>query len=263
MALSGLAATIRAMATSPSRSRSTPVRSRDLIPPPNASRALLFAGGAAGVGAVAWGLVIQFADMEIGWLAWGIGALIGAAMVKGGGHGTALAIVSGVLALLSIAAGKAWAYQSIVGEMVEQQGAFLEATHDYDTLAADAKGWAALGSNPSSDAVRTYMAEYGYEGLTPSEFREGAGVMLETFAAVNPPREAFGEPLAEAFAPTFLDVVTGQNGKDMLFDLLFVALGIGTAFGLVMKHTTELRLQARRAAREARDEDGDAHPEGA
>lgn len=47
------------------------------MPPSQTTRAMTFAGVAALVGAAAWGLVAFYAHREIGWLAWGIGALVG------------------------------------------------------------------------------------------------------------------------------------------------------------------------------------------
>ncbi|MHB1157218.1 MAG: hypothetical protein ACYC26_10315 [Phycisphaerales bacterium] len=60
------------------------------------------------VGAAAWAVIAYYANLEIGWLAWGIGAAVGAAV--GFGCGVAANPMSGGLAagiaILSIVAGK-------------------------------------------------------------------------------------------------------------------------------------------------------------
>ena len=77
----------------------------DLLPPPPIGRATVAGTGAAMMGAAAWGLIAYYGNVEVGYLAIGIGALIGWVMVKAGGHGTPIAVCAGLLTLLSILSG--------------------------------------------------------------------------------------------------------------------------------------------------------------
>ena len=61
---------------------------------------------AGAVGALAWALIAWQAHFEIGYLAWGIGLLVGIASHKLGGSGTANGILCAIIVLLSIFAGK-------------------------------------------------------------------------------------------------------------------------------------------------------------
>ena len=73
-------------------------RSNELLPPPPVGIPLALASLAALLGAAAWGLLAIYADLQHGFLAWGIGGLVGFAVVKGGGYGKQQAILAAVLA---------------------------------------------------------------------------------------------------------------------------------------------------------------------
>ncbi len=53
--------------------------------------------GTAILGAVVWAGIVIKTEYEIGWLAWGIGALIGFGTVKAGGSGMRPAVLAAVL----------------------------------------------------------------------------------------------------------------------------------------------------------------------
>ncbi len=67
-------------------------------------------GGVVGglVGAAVWGAVTYYSGWEIGWIAWGIGGLVGLGVYQGGrGHGGAgLGAIAVVLALAAVLLGK-------------------------------------------------------------------------------------------------------------------------------------------------------------
>jgi hypothetical protein len=91
---------------------------------------LLAAGaglGAAAVGGVVWGLVVKWSDYEIGIVAWGIGFLVGAAVVAAtrGGKGPALQAIAVVSALAGILLGKYLGFAFVVQEQAEAAGVKL------------------------------------------------------------------------------------------------------------------------------------------
>jgi hypothetical protein len=67
-------------------------------------------GGLAGgiLGAAAWAALAYFANLEVGWIAWGIGLLVGLGVLIGNGRerSHAAGVVAVVLSVLSIVAGK-------------------------------------------------------------------------------------------------------------------------------------------------------------
>lgn len=65
-----------------------------------------FIGGA--FGAVAWALLYHYADFEVGWIAWGIGALagVGVRAVAKDNHGFAPGVVAVLAAVVALGAGK-------------------------------------------------------------------------------------------------------------------------------------------------------------
>jgi hypothetical protein len=96
---------------------------------PSESLVRALGGGliAAIVGGVAWGLIVKLSDYEVGFVAWGIGFLVGTAVVlaSGGAKGRQLQITAVVLALVGILIGKYLGYALIVQEEAESFGASI------------------------------------------------------------------------------------------------------------------------------------------
>jgi hypothetical protein len=67
---------------------------------------------AAIAGGVVWGLIVRWSDYEIGFAAWGIGFIVGTAVVFGARHrrGLPLQLIAVVLALAGIVLGKYLAF---------------------------------------------------------------------------------------------------------------------------------------------------------
>ncbi len=61
-------------------------------------------GGA--IGAVAWGLITKYTNYEVGFVAWGIGLLVGFGALLLGGGGKANGIACAIIAAVAIFAGK-------------------------------------------------------------------------------------------------------------------------------------------------------------
>ena len=91
--------------------------------PPSGSLLVATAAGlaAAIVGGVVWGLIVKWSEYEIGIVAWGIGFLVGAAVlaVTRGRKGTALQVVAVAAALVGILLGKYLGFAFTVQEQLE------------------------------------------------------------------------------------------------------------------------------------------------
>jgi hypothetical protein len=96
---------------------------------PSQSLVRALAGGliAAIIGGVAWGLIVKLSDYEVGFVAWGIGFLVGTAVVlaTGGAKGRQLQITAVVLALVGVLIGKYLGFALIVQEDAESFGASI------------------------------------------------------------------------------------------------------------------------------------------
>jgi len=83
--------------------------------------------GAAVVGGIAWGLIVKWTDYEIGFAAWGIGFIVGTAVVFGaqGKRGTPFQLLAVVLAVGGIVLGKYLAFVWIGQDILDEVGASL------------------------------------------------------------------------------------------------------------------------------------------
>jgi hypothetical protein len=97
-------------------------------PPAPDGRAIALAavaGIATGiVGGIAWGLIVKLSDYEIGIVAWGIGFVVGTAVLVAAGRrkGLPLQLVAVVGALVGILVGKYLAYAMVIQELASEQG---------------------------------------------------------------------------------------------------------------------------------------------
>ncbi len=95
------------------------------------SKGVLYAATAGLIGAVIWGLIAYYADMELGLLAWGIGAAVGVAMMAGAQEKAGMP--TGMLAL-GIAAASILGGKLIMVEMI-----FSEVDTEWDAEIARLK----------------------------------------------------------------------------------------------------------------------------
>jgi hypothetical protein len=86
--------------------------------------AVLAGLGAAVVGGIAWGLIVKSTDYEIGFAAWGIGFIVGTAVVFGaqGRRGTPFQVLAVVLAVVGIVLGKYLAFVWIGQDVLDEVG---------------------------------------------------------------------------------------------------------------------------------------------
>lgn len=86
-------------------------------------RGLVGGLAAAVVGGLAWGLTVSATDYEIGFLAWGIGLLAGAAVVaaSGGERGRSLQAVAVLCGALGIVLGKYLAFVDVLKDVVRAE----------------------------------------------------------------------------------------------------------------------------------------------
>jgi len=209
--------------------------------------ALAGAAGAALVGALAWAAISYVTEYEIGYMAWGVGLLVGLAAVRLGGRGAAVGVAAAVLTLVSIFAGKLFATQLLVEKHLTAGAEETFSRAFYDEMRSDAEAWGDVGDASDEDAVRLFMVERAYvESDDPSEvtraelaqFRSLSIPELERLADERPSFEQWRDRAIAETRSSFAaeNSTVGLVASDLnLIDLVFAVLAVSTAFGLVAR----------------------------
>ena len=197
------------------------------------------------VGALVWTGVGYTTDLEIGWIAWGIGALAGYGMHRGlGGAGD---FASGALAAVIALAGVFFGKYATVHFAVERSLGELEATPiDAQTVRV----------HLADEVVREWEAEgrelVWPEGMSieiaeqPAQYPPGVWDEAETrFAALSAQDRARIKKDMEAERATALQAMRPQIASASFqeslgaYDLLWAGLALATAFRIASRRTTE------------------------
>ena len=200
--------------------------------------AFMGAVGAALLGAAIWGGIAYLTGYEVGYVAWGIGFIVGFGAKALGAKGHTAGVICAGLALLSIFTGKMFTLRMVVGNEVEKAARQHLTQEVYRTVQRDAADFALV---ESEDAYPAFMASHGYsKSQNPAEvtkkelveFKRASAPRLREFQKEQPDfhawrRAAVDAAMAEISLPGLL--------RDSLhpFDLLFAFLGIVTAFRVV------------------------------
>lgn len=226
----------------------------------------LGAGGAV-LGALVWAGIAALAGVEIGYVAWGVGALVGGGALLGGARGTMHCVCAAALALAGILGGKLYGAHLLVEQQLASVGAMFDRT-SFDrlravaareaaapageTFAADFVGTAdepedvAGGGGGSGDADEAGDADAAEAAetvvLSAAEQAELAKVLAaaradreRTMARLREPDYTFEQWRADQLRELRRHVsVTSFVAENFgAIDVLFLALGLATACGLV------------------------------
>lgn len=196
---------------------------------------------AALFGAWVWRIVAVTFEYEFALIAWAIGGAVGFAAASAGSRGMLAGVVCAVLAFGSIGLGKYWAYSAFVDQFQEAISGAVEFDEEmYDYFDEEMEDARLLVSGSGSDIfIRRYMVERGYTYATDpariseaelAEFREYVEPELRDMARNAPEFEEWQASTVESldeFSPWAM-----MREDFGVFDILFVFLGIGTAFRL-------------------------------
>lgn len=222
---------------------STQSRSREAQIP----MSLLGASLAAGAGALVWAAVAYFTGYEVGYVAWGIGAVVGIASVRFGGHGLVCAAGAAVLSVVGIGAGKLLGTHFAVGNELRKacEESFTPELHK--EMVRDAADWAELGGKPGDAELRTFLVEHGYtaaespESVPQKELVEFQANMAPLLASMHANKTSYEDWFAERAAESRqrfdeeFSIVQANIDELNLIDAVFVLLGVVTAFGIVQR----------------------------
>jgi len=210
---------------------------------------LAFATFAAIAGAFAWYLIATMFDYELGFVAWGIGGLIGLAAALGGSRSDAAGVACGVLlVVLAIFGGKYMAMSSIAAEyqaMVSGDASDPETMEMFEEFQFDASSFARIDAN-DENAVKTFMVDHWFIDAESSasvtsddldyfrtEFQPG----LEDQIASPMNFEQWHAGMMGNVDAVFQDISPVSMVIDTLgpMDILFLLLGVSTAFQLARR----------------------------
>lgn len=181
--------------------------------------AALLAGGA-------WAAIVLITNYEIGWAAWGIGALVGIAMARTTrNRSRGLAVAAATLALVGLVAGKAFVLTGSTGAVADQ----LMENPQYLQGAVAWQMYEAGELHPSTlDAIAaTEAAGDTLSDAVWAEMLEQAGARLATLGEEE--RRALAELTAAGFVQR-IGLIDGLVTQLTPFDLLWAFLALGTAF---------------------------------
>ncbi len=214
-------------------------------------KALLGAAIAGLVGMWLWALLILWLDIEIGWLAWGIGAGVGFAFHQLGGRGLAGAGICAAITVLAMYGGKHIGVSWLMDDFQEQ---FMELGQDamgamlteslYDEAMENANDFASVSSDYD---MREFMVNHDMSMVqNPIDVEDDELNMFKQFSAPGL-RELYEEqPSYEEWKAGAMKIAANPlesiSITDVVIeslsgiDILFLALGVISAFALALGH---------------------------
>lgn len=204
-------------------------------------KSILGAAGAAAVGALAWGGLSALTGYEIGYLAWGIGLIVGGAAAMLGGQGTASGVLCALLSLASIFLGKMLAIEFAGPAEIRKLVAAEIKREYYDELAKDSADFAEL---KDEEAYAGFMASHGFteaasaDAVTEEEldyFKANQVPRLVAFHRDQPDYETWKASETDRAVDSVMEnLPVAETAAENLnvIDIIFALLGIGTAYKL-------------------------------
>jgi len=206
-----------------------------------APRALAGALGGGLLGAFIWAAITALTGFEVGYVAWGVGFLVGGGAAWLGGSGNTSGVICASLAIASIFVGKMMAIQfgapaeirrQITPELTQERFAeFKLAAEDFSKLT-------------SEEQYPAFILEHGYTEASSVEtiseedisaFNSFHIPAFKDYLAERPDYETWKEHMADFTVNEIMaKLPLAQLVKEDLgaMDLLFAVLGIMTAFKL-------------------------------
>lgn len=184
---------------------------------------------AAVIGGAIWAAIAIFGDVEVGWVAWGIGALVGGAMaLTTPVRSRRLAVVAAALALVGLAGGKAATFAGSAGPVAEQMmadEAYMQAI----------TAWQMYGEGTLPPALQATVKELEVRGdtLTDAAWAQMLAAADAELATMSEDEKRFLARASAAAAIEGMGLVAGVSSQLGAFDLLWVALALFTAFRIM------------------------------
>lgn len=206
----------------------TPVR--PAVPDDGVPSLALAAGlVAALLGGVIWAAIGIYGNLEVGWVAWGIGLMVGGAMAMTTPvRSRQLAVAAAALALVGLLAGKAMTFAGSTGPIAEEMLAD-------DEYMRGVTAWRMYGAAELDPALQAAVSDTEARGDTLSD-ADWAAMLAAAETRLDGLSEAEREAIAREVAGTMIrqmGVVAGVRAQLSGFDLLWLFLALATAFRML------------------------------
>lgn len=201
--------------------------------------ALFGAVGGGIIGALIWGAIAYWAHLEIGWIAWGIGALVGGGAGVMGGRGGTMGLLCALIAAGSICAGKVFAVHLMIPAWVQEDFAEFWSHEAFAEAQTDARDFAALTHESQVPAfmVTHHFTEAERPDLVSQEeveyFNQYSAPALRRFQNEQPSFEKWQSDRKTTITEGFrknMPLFEALKSTMGLMDIVFFLLGVGTAF---------------------------------
>lgn len=198
---------------------------------------------AALLGGLIWAAIVLVTDYEVGWVAWGIGALVGFAMAAvTRTRGRSMALAAAALALVGLIAGKGFVVAGSAGSIADE----LMESPEY---LAGAVAWEMYGTGELEPATIEAIDATEAAGDTLSDAL-WADMLAQGEARLSAMPETDRRVLAEEAAAGFvgqMGLVDGIMAQLSGFDLLWLLLAMGTAYKIMEAREPEVEVAAAEA----------------
>lgn len=190
----------------------------------------ILAGSVAGiVGGAIWAGIVALTNYEVGYVAWGIGGLIGVAMGRSTAQrSTQLAAIAAVIAIASLLLGKVLIQHFIT------RPAFEQSLRDEPDAIGSAAAWRLRDDGGFPPDLQTRYDALGENDTIPDVMWEEMVAAGEEYAASLPEEERAG------LADDYVAAATAGIGPWQqlswgfsLWDLLWLGLAVHTAFRML------------------------------
>lgn len=212
----------------------------------------MIAGFAAGaVGAAVWAAIVHFANAEIGYVAWGVGILVGVAVAATGRNSTPAGIGAVLITILALVAGKYAAVELYVqGLQTEIEEAASEWSGlDEEVTAQDLQSFLAHKLVAQREAAGETIEwpevaenETNLAAFFPADIWAGAVEQLaeksdEQRAALSNEFVVEAKIMTDDFVEADMKAIReeGFMASFGAFDLIFFGLAIATAWGIASR----------------------------
>ncbi|MCH9695516.1 MAG: hypothetical protein K0U72_13470 [Gammaproteobacteria bacterium] len=217
------------------------VASSDVTSEPGALNPAAIAAAvvAALIGAWIWRFVAVTFEYEFALIAWGIGGGVGFAAASAGSRGMQAGILCAILVFGSIVLGKYWAYSAFVDQFQEVLSETMEFDDEmsgyFEAEMEDAR--VLVNGSGGEIFIRRFMVDRGYtfesdpasiSDAELAEFREYVEPALREMAQSPPNFEEWQANSVDSLDEISLWAMMREDFG--ILDILFMFLGIGTAF---------------------------------
>jgi len=208
----------------------------------------IIAGVIAGiVGAAIWAAVAYFANVEIGYIAWGIGILVGLAVAATGQRGPLAGVAAVLITIISLLGGKYVVVELFVQSMLAETGEFgfelgdADAEYTEEDLQVYLAGRIAFQREEAGETVEWPDVDDEEESSAayypPDIWQEAGeqlnGMSIDEKVALRKDQLAEMEEFTELFAESMR--TGGFLASFGLMDILFFGLAIASAWGIASR----------------------------